>query len=128
MKRFEIGLVQQYDGYETDVQGWSILKDIFDEINEAYTTANIAHGFTLSKKIFKTDEDLDDFVKSNAYFDNALCFALGWNEFSKTYQKYEFNLRWNYGTILSPRLPQTEYEESSQNQLYLQSYANMGFL
>jgi len=34
----------------------------------------------------------------------------------------------NRGDILSTRLPQTEYEESNQNQLYLEQYAYTGFL
>lgn len=34
----------------------------------------------------------------------------------------------NFGSIWSTRLPQYEYEESSQNQLYLEEYAYTGFL
>lgn len=62
-------------------------------------------GFVLSAKNFDSNKDLDNFVNSQAYYDDALCFAIGWNEFSKEENKFAVNLRWNYGEILPPRLP-----------------------
>ena len=59
--------------------------------------------------------------------DFKICFAIGWDEFSVEENKFGIDLRWNFGSIWAPRLPQYEYEESSQYQLYLPEFALTGF-
>ena len=65
-------------------------------------------------------------MRDRDYVDKPLCFALSWHEFNSEEKIFSLNLQWNYGDQLATRLPQTEYEESSQNQLYLNQYANYG--
>lgn len=83
---------------------------------------------TLTSVTFDTTEELEDYVKKFDYAENKLCFALAWNEFDSSTHTYSFDVRMNFGDVLSTRLPQSEYEESLQNQLYLPQYANSGFL
>ena len=82
----------------------------------------------MSKLTFNTQTELDDYVNEFEYVHHALCFAIAWEEFDKENSKFHFDLRMNFGDVLSPRLPQTEYEDSLQNQLYLEQYAYSGML
>ena len=82
----------------------------------------------MSMKEFTTTSELHDYVEAFHYRMHALCFVIGWQEYDPSEHKYAFDLRWNFGSILSTRLPQVEYEESTQNQGYLPQYANTGFL
>ena len=124
---FQVGLIRQDSSGSTE--GYTVLEAVFDELASAYATANAdVGGYTLSKLDFETDSDVDDYVHEFNYKKKGLCFVLGWNEFSPSEHKFAIDLRWNYGTILNTRLPQVEYEESSQNQLYLLQYASTGFL
>ena len=100
-----------------DPAAYTLLEDIFEELNEAYITANeeFDKGFALNKQEFTSNDDLDKHTSKLSYKDNALCFALAWEEFDPTNHKYSIDLRWNYGVILPPRRPQTEFEESKVN-------------
>jgi len=97
-----------------NTDGYEILTAAFDELNEAYMTANVADGFELKIKEFQTMDELDSYVNEVSYFfaDKALCFALGWHQFTPSENSFIFDLRWNYGDIFQTRRPQTEYEES----------------
>ena len=100
-----------------DPEAYTLLEDIFEELNEAYTTANeeFDKGYTLNKQEFTSNDELDDHVTKLSYRRHALCFALAWEEFDPANHKYSIDLRWNYGVILPPRRPQTEFEESKVN-------------
>ena len=102
-QRFSIGLVEQADNGSTE--GYSTLVSIFDDLNEAYSKANTADGFSLNVRKFKTDSELDDHVKESAYHNDAVCFALSWDEFDVEEKTFSLNLRWNYGDILPTRKP-----------------------
>jgi len=115
-KRFKIGIVIE-DDFGND-QGVSILAEVFRDIAAAYSKAH-AGSFSLEGKSFQTNAELDSHVNSWSYRDEALCFAIGWREFNVATQTFKFDLRMNYGDVLATRMPQYEYEESSQNQLYL---------
>ena len=67
----------------------------------------------MKAKTFDTSADLEDYVKSFSYSTEALCFALGWDEYDPATDTFAVDLRWNYGPILENRKPQTEYEEST---------------
>ena len=107
-----------------------MLSSVFDELNDAYKQANldINPDLELNMVTYDTTEELESYVNSRAYKKNILCFALSWEEYDTESKTFSLNLRWNLGDVLSPRLPQTEYEESLQNQLYLHQYAHTGFL
>ena len=115
-KRFQIGIVIEDDNGND--QGVPILAAVFRDIAAAYSNAH-AGNFSLVSKSFQTNAELDSHVKGWSYRDEALCFAFGWKEYNVATQTFKFNLRMNYGDILATRMPQYEYEESSQNQLYL---------
>ena len=124
-QRFIVGLVEQDEETKT-TEGYTVLRQIFDELNDAYKLANIEDGFELTERKFDSSDDLEDYVRDRDYVDKPLCFALSWHEFNSEEKIFSLNLQWNYGDQLATRLPQTEYEESSQNQLYLNQYANYG--
>ena len=80
--RYDSGGSGQTEKEETDDLAFSVLEKIFDELAEAYRTANEdVGGYTLSSRVFETENDLEKFVSSYLYRTNALCFAIGWKEF-----------------------------------------------
>ena len=48
-------------------------------------------------KKFETSEELDTYVMAFAYADTetALCFAMEWNEFNPSENKFSFDIRMN---------------------------------
>lgn len=94
--------------------GYPVLEAVFEELAARYSTDE-GGDFTMSKLTFNTQTELDDYVNEFEYVHHALCFAIAWEEFDKENSKFHFDLRMNFGDVLSPRLPQTEYEDSLQN-------------
>ena len=94
--------------------GYPVLEAVFDELAARYH-ADAKGDFRMTKMTFETQEDLDHHVNKFAYAQDGLCFALAWEEFDLANSKFYFDVRLNFGDILSPRLGQTEYEESLQN-------------
>ena len=127
-QRFEIGLVRQ-DNYGNE-EGFTVLQSAFTELAARYAAdqATKTNGFEMTARIFNSNDDLDDYVKKFGYIEKPLCFAIAWEEFDAEKHTFSLDLRMNFGDILSPRLPQTEYEESLQNQIYLAQYAHTGML
>ena len=78
--RFEVGVIQQDSSGSTD--GLPILKAVFDDLANAYASANADKGgYTLKMREFATNEEADEYVKEFAYRKKALCFVIGWNQF-----------------------------------------------
>ena len=91
---------------EIDEMAFNVLTKIYEEIAEAYKTANEdVGGYTLRSHEFESNEQLDDHINQYSYRTKALCFAIGWHEFSPDKHAYSIDLRWNYGTILDTRMP-----------------------
>ena len=123
---FSIGLVKQ-DSTGSTV-GYDTLKSIYTELNDAYKSANREDGFEMELREFDTMDDMESYVKKFRNRNEALCFGMAWDQFDVAGNTFAIDLRWPYGTLLSPRLPQTHYEESLQNQVYIEQYAKTGFL
>lgn len=110
-KRFDIGVVKQDNNGNTD--GFDILVDVFNDMATGYSLAH--ENQTLSLKVFDNHEELQTYVEKFSYMRHPLCYAMGWNEFTMQTNTFSLDLRMNFGDILAPRRPQTEYEESTQN-------------
>ena len=63
-------------------EGLPILKAVFDDLANAYASANVdVGGYTLKMREFATNEEADEYVKEFSYRKKALCFVIGWNQF-----------------------------------------------
>ena len=102
MKSFGVGLIRDGTGGE---DGDKVLTAIFDELNEAYQSAYPDDDLELHARNYTSNKDIDDFVASKDYYGDALCFAIGWDKFDIDTHEFSVNLRWNYGSIPSTRLP-----------------------
>ena len=91
-----------------------VLEQAFQELADRYATDE-SGNFEMTSRVFTTSSELDDYVEKWLYHDKPLCYAIAWNEFDAAVHTFALDLRMNFGDILAPRLPQTEYEESLQN-------------
>ena len=126
-ERYIIGIVKEDDKGSSD--GWEVMLAVFKDISERFNAANAAYGQPVMKsKIFDREADLDDYVSEFNYPKEAMCFAMQWQEFNVETKTFDFAMRMNHGETLANRYPQTHYEESIANQLYLEEYSWTGML
>jgi|Transcript_27850 hypothetical protein len=86
---------------------------IFNDIADRYSEATAGKGVApMQVKVFATHLDLHSYVEAFDYYDQSLCFAFMWDVFNPAEHQFDFEIRMNFGEILSTRLPQTEYEEA----------------
>ena len=79
---------------------------VYDDIAAAYAKINQDTGYRLEPYIYETSDDLNDNVLTkNTYRFDALCFALAFDEFEPTQNKFAVDVRMNFGKILAPRRP-----------------------
>ena len=104
MESFWIGLVKEDTTGNTE--GYDVLNSAFDELNEAYKTANVAVGFELKIKEFQNYDELNAYLKRvGYYFGEKLCFALSWHQFLPSENTFIIDLRWNFGDLYETRKP-----------------------
>lgn len=86
LNAFTIGIVSDGSfGEEAD----TALQTIFDEINKAFKNID-SNG--LNPKPFTSWDEVNAFVASADYNQNALCFTYGWEKFSTEVSAREFSL------------------------------------
>lgn len=103
-EQFQVGIVKQDSNGNTD--GFEVLMAVYDDIAAAYAKINQDTGYRLEPYFYETSDDLNDNVLTkNTYRFDALCFALAFDEFEPTQNKFAVDVRMNFGKILAPRRP-----------------------
>lgn len=73
----------------------AVLKGTFDDINAAYkeATSSIGGGLALNSAQFTNNDEVNAYTTKSNYNQDQLCFAIGFNEFNRDSNKFDFNLR-----------------------------------
>ena len=50
----------------------------------------------MHKKFYNDNKHLDNFVGSQEYTDDPICFAIGWNTYLPTSKTYDIDIRVDY--------------------------------
>ena len=106
-----------------------ILDAIFAEISAAYEL--VAPG-SLTKVVFADQDEANDFIHSDDYETNKLCFTLGWSAFSNDPENPEFALKIRTDLTQSgmpdPNIPQDRFYVAKYTKESLTAFNDTNYL
>ena len=85
--------MQNTDNSEQAKEGNEAIDDIAQRMLDAYEDAN---NDTLYIQYYRDKDTLDDYIRSRAYTNAPICFAIGWNTYSPETKEYNIDIRMDY--------------------------------
>ena len=66
------------------------INDVADRMIAAY---NKETGYTLHKRYYSDNKEMDKYLRSKDYTNDPICFGISWNTFSPETNEYDINIR-----------------------------------